>query len=155
MLKFSNTRLTAPSFGLAMPDIIGLNVDRVAKERLEVENEFLKKENAELKKIQDEYREFKLSTQYNENKSKQNTDLLTSVLNSPVTQEVIAKLLTPQPTALNQPQTPQDDFIKEYVTLDENSKNLFRNTLYFSKIDNDFANNFLNLIESKLNQPSE
>jgi len=43
-------------------------VDRVAKERLEVENEFLKKENAELKKIQDEYREFRLATQYSENK---------------------------------------------------------------------------------------
>jgi len=44
------------------PEIIGLNVDRVAKERLEVENEFLKKENQELKKIQDEYREFRLYT---------------------------------------------------------------------------------------------
>jgi len=151
------TSLTAPSFGLAMPDIIGLNVDRVAKERLEVENEFLKKENTELKKIQDEYREFKLSTQYNENKSKSTQETLIGILNSPVTQEVIAKLLTPkpQPTALNEPQTPQDDFIKEYVTLDENSKNLFRNALYFSKTDSDFANNFLNLIESKLNEPSE
>jgi len=152
-----STALNAPSFGLAMPEIIGLNVDRVAKERLEVENEFLKKENAELKKIQDEYREFKLATQYSENKSKQNTDLLTNVLNSPVTQEIISKLFAPKPTttALNSPAIPQDDFLQQYTKLDENSKNLFRNALYFSKIDTDFANEFFNLIDKKLseNQP--
>jgi len=156
VLPQPTTALNAPAFGLAMPEIIGLNVDRVAKERLEVENEFLKKENQELKKIQDEYREFKLSTQYSENKSKQNTDLITGILNSPVAQEVIAKFLAPKPTAptLNEPQTPQDDFIKEYVSLDENSKNMFRNALYFSKIDSEFANDFFNLIENRLTKPN-
>jgi len=152
------TALTAPQYGLAMPEIIGLNVDRVAKERLEVENEFLKKENAELKKIQDEYREFKLSTQYSENKSKSTQEILLGVLNSPVAQEVIAKVLAPKPattTALSEPQIPQDDFIKEYVSLDENSKNLFRNALHFSKIDTDFANDFFNLVHNKLNEPTE
>jgi len=136
-----------------MPEIIGLNVDRVAKERLEVENEFLKKENAELKKIQDEYREFKLSTQYNENRNKSTQDILLGILNSPVTQEVIAKVLAPKPTtsvALSQPATPQDEFVMEYIKLDENSKNLFRNALHFSKIDTEFANDFFNLINKKL-----
>jgi len=79
-----------------IPEIIDLNVDRVAKERLEVENEFLKKENAELKKIQDEYREFKFSTQYNESRSKSTQELITGILGLPVTQEIVLRLLTPK-----------------------------------------------------------
>jgi len=141
------TTLNAPAFGLAMPEIIGLNVDRVAKERLEVENEFLKKENAELKKIQDEYREFKLSTQYNENKSKSTQELITGILGLPVTQEIVSRLLVPKAPPSEGLGRQQDSFVQEYVTLDENSKNLFRNALYFSKIDSDFANDFFNLIE--------
>jgi len=43
----------------------------------------------------------------------------------------------------------QDSFVQEYVTLDENSKNLFRNALYFSKTDTDFATDFFNLIHKK------
>jgi len=147
-----NTSLTAPQYGLA---IIGLNVDRVAKERLEVENEFLKKENTELKKIQDEYREFKLSTQYNENKSKSTQEFLAGILSLPVTQEIVSRLLIPKAPPLEGLGRQQDDFIKEYVNLDENSKNLFRNALYFSKIDTEFANDFFNLINNKLNEPTE
>gem|GEM_PF-5357811 len=136
-----------------IPEIIGLNVDRVAKERLEVENEFLKKENQELKKIQDEYREFKLSTQYNENKSKSTQEILLGVLNSPVAQEVIAKMFAPKPTTAVALNTPMDEFIQDYLNLDQNSKNLFRNALHFSKIDTDFANEFFNLINKKSLKP--
>lgn len=145
-------------FGLGMPELIQLNVDKNDKNRLEIENEYLKKENERLKKVEDELKELKLSYEYSDKKSQQNNDLISDLLNSPVTQEIVSKLLAPKTQGLAQPNQsyqPQDKFIHDYLSLDENSKNLFRNAMYFSQINAEFANEFFDLIEKHLNQTQQ
>ena len=140
------------SVGLGMPELIQLNVDRNDKNRLEIENEYLKKENDRLKKVEDEYKEYKLSSEYSDKKSQQNNDLISQMLNSPVVHEIATKLLAPKPQGLAQPQAqPQEQFVQQYLALDENSKNLFRNAMYFSKQSAEFVNEFFDLIEKHLN----
>ena len=144
--------LGSPSLGLGMADVIGLNVDRHERQKLEIENRYLKEENDRLKKVEDEYKEFKLSSEYSDKKSQQNNDLISGLLNSPVVQNIAERLLAPKAPGLAQPQAqPQDEFVRSYLSLDENSKRLFKNAMYFSQQSETFVNEFFDLIEKYLN----
>lgn len=140
-----------PSFGLSIPEIVSYKVDSIEKHRLQSKVETLEKEVERLRNVEREYEKFKIESDFSDKKLNHTTSLISEALSSPVLQNLVQVFATKgtglaSPGTGSNPQPELDDFMRSYLQLDENSKNLFRNILYLSKTKQGFFETLTDLV---------
>lgn len=141
-------------FGLGVAEIISLEVDKHEKNRLSIENEYLKRENERLKKVEDDFKDYKRDAEYSDKKADSNSKMIETALNNPVVVQIASALLAPKTGGLASPQQlPQqnfDKFITEYQSLDQMAKQAFQTTLAMSLKSEIFYNEWIELINKHI-----
>ncbi|WP_130736733.1 hypothetical protein [Flavobacterium sp. J27] len=147
-VTFSETPQTSPqmqnnntvglngNFGLGFSDIMNLNTNSVLKERLEVENDFLKKENKRLEESNKALERKILENEFSDTKASGNKELLKEAVNTfgPVLQMLMQNNSS---SALNAPAsqnlTPEK---QQFITLISNPNFSNENVIFLYEVIN-------------------
>jgi len=120
--------LVPNSFGLGTLDIMNLMVSKNDAQRLFTENEVLKSENKEQKKLIEELKEERLASKYNTEKSKGNQEMLLGAIQQLPTLVSFVKG-QPLPTGLNAPQSELSEAKQHFAKALQNIDDTILNVL--------------------------